>query len=269
MKIQLASDLHLEMIAFHWPNVSIVDPAAGADVLVLAGDIGHADQPFEMFGKWDVPVIYVAGNHEHYGGEIASGLAQMRESAKRHNIHFLENDAVQIGGVRFLGTTLWTDYSLPSLQRTQSQLMAYAGNCLNDHVKINVSRGDQSMHLFSTQDALARHRLARKWLKQEISKPFAGKTVVVTHHSPHERSVHPRYLGDPLNAAFSSDLSSLMPDVDLWLHGHVHDGFDYQVGRCRVVANPAGYILNRAWATDSDRFDFENKTFNKKMVLEV
>ena len=75
----------------------------------------------------------------------------------------------------------FVDYSLPSLQQTQAQLMAYAGNCLNDHVKINVSRGDQSMHLFSTQDALARHRLARKWLKQELSQPFAGAYLALSN----------------------------------------------------------------------------------------
>jgi predicted phosphodiesterase len=269
MKIQLASDLHLEMIAHYWPGERIIEPAPGADVLILAGDIGHGDHPFEMFSKWPVPVIWVAGNHESYGEEIASGLEQMRISAKRFNIHFLENDEVVIGGVRFLGTTLWTDYKLPSLQQTQAQLMEYAGKRLNDHYQISVNRGDGRPHRLTTQDALERHMLARAWLEQEMAKPFEGKTVVVTHHGPHERSVHPRYLGNPLNAAFCSDLSDLMPGADLWVHGHTHDGFDYQVGRCWVVANPAGYILNRGFATSADRFDFENETFKKSLVLEV
>ena len=65
-----------------------------------------------------------------------------------------------------------------------------------------------------------------------------------------------------------SDLSALMPNVDLWLHGHVHDGFDYQVGRCRVVANPAGYLLNHRWA-QREEFEFENASFDKNLLLEL
>jgi hypothetical protein len=60
-----------------------------------------------------------------------------------------------------------------------------------------------------------------------------------------------------------------MPSVDLWLHGHVHDSFDYQVGRCRVVANPAGYISNRGRVNNRDQFDFENQRFNKNLLLEL
>jgi len=115
---------------------------------------------------------------------------------------------------------------------------------------------------------LNRHEVARAWLKEELAKPFDGKTVVVTHHGPHPLSVHPRYVGDPLNAAFVSDLSALMPGVDLWLHGHTHAGSDYQVGRCRVVANPAGYVRNREFAHRDD-FVFENETFDRNLIVEL
>lgn len=70
-----------------------------------------------------------------------------------------------------------------------------------------------------------------------------------------------------LSPAFVSDLSALMPHVDLWLHGHVHDGFDDKVGRCRVVANPAGYIRNR-W-DERENYQFENQTFDKNLLLEL
>ncbi len=93
--------------------------------------------------------------------------------------------------------------------------------------------------------------------------------MVVTHHAPHRLSVHPRYIGNPLNAAFVSDLSDLMPGVDLWLHGHVHDSFDYQVGCCRVVANPAGYVLNRGTAIDPSDYVFENESFDRNLLVEV
>ena len=58
-------------------------------------------------------------------------------------------------------------------------------------------------------------------------------------------------------------------DVQLWLHGHVHDSFDYRVGGCRVVANPAGYVLNRIVEASGTRFELENRNFDPKLVLNV
>lgn len=267
MKIQLVSDLHLEFLQHDWPGERLIAPVPRADVLVLAGDIANGADPFKLFAHWPshpkrVPIIYVCGNHELYSHAIDPMIRKMREGAALNNILFLENNSVEIGGVRFLGTTLWTDYRLPGLNRTQRQLMEYVGSRLNDHFSIRTGR-----HAFTPRDAFARHEIARAWLEAELAKPFAGKTVVVTHHAPHQLSTHPRYIGNQLNAGFISDLSDLMPGVDLWLHGHVHDSFDYQVGRCRVVANPAGYIRNR-W-DERDNYVFENQAFNKNLLLEL
>lgn len=266
MKIHLVSDLHLERIQRDYPGERLITPVPGADVLVLAGDIANGADACKLFADWRaeerIPIIYVAGNHEFHGRVYEPMMQKIREGAAMNNIHFLENDSVEIGGVRFLGCTMWTDYKLePTL--TQAFQMDYASTRIYDHHVIRKGR-----HLFSPQDALDRHLDSRMWLKSEIDKPFAGTTVVVTHHGPHLRSVHSRYAGDAVNAAFNSDLSGLMPNVDLWLHGHVHDGFDYQVGRCRVVANPAGYIRNRGSA-QRDEFLFENETFNKNLLLEI
>ena len=80
MKIQLLSDLHLETHPHYRPR-----PAPGADVLVLAGDIGSYQagsmltaQQDEDFGlarfspradlaAWPTPVLFVPGNHEYDG----------------------------------------------------------------------------------------------------------------------------------------------------------------------------------------------------------
>ena len=265
MKIQIASDLHLEFLQHAWPDERLIEPAPGADVLVLAGDIADGTDPLRLFADWSerskVPIIFVAGNHEFYGHVMDPMIQKMRESARECGIYFLENDRVDIGGVRFLGTTLWTDYRLDA-NRTQSHQMAYAQDSLNDHRLIRLGR-----QVFLAKDALHRHEVARAWLVEELAKPFGGKTVVVTHHGPHPRSVHPRFAGSPLNAAFMSDLSDLMPAVDLWLHGHVHDGFDYRVGGCRVVANPAGYIRNRH--ANPEEFQFENASFHRSLLVEL
>lgn len=82
-------------------------------------------------------------------------------------------------------------------------------------------------------------------------------------------SIHPRYAADRLNAGFVSDLTPLLNGADLWLHGHVHDSVDYNVGRCRVVANPAGYVLNYFDASADTKLGFENQLFNPRMVIEV
>ena len=266
MKIQIASDLHLEFLQHDWTDERLIEPAPGADVLVLAGDIANGVDPLRLFADWSerskVPIIFVAGNHEFYGHVMDPMIERMRESAKDFGIHFLENDRVDIDGVRFLGATLWTDYRLYA-NRSQQRQMAYAQDSLNDHRLIRTGR-----HVFTARNALDRHVRAKAWLTGELAKPFDGKTVVVSHHGPHPLSVHPRYFGDTLSAAFVSDLSDLMPGVDLWLHGHVHDGFDYQVGRCRVVANPAGYILNLQYAHQGD-FLLENESFDRHLLVEL
>jgi Icc-related predicted phosphoesterase len=79
-----------------------------------------------------------------------------------------------------------------------------------------------------------------------LAQPFAGKTVVVTHHAPSSKSVPPRYAHDLLTPAFASNLDVLM-DGDrtaLWIHGHMHDPFDYEICGTRVVCNPRGYAPN-------------------------
>ena len=266
MNIQLASDLHLEFLQHDWPLERVIAPVPGADVLVLAGDIANGDSACQLFADWPTPVIYVAGNHEFYGHAIDSMRDQMREAALSFGIHFLDNDSVEIGGVRFLGTTQWTDYRFGEnwLDPTQDQLMDYAQSNLNDHRLIRLGH-----RLFTAQDALDCHGFARAWLEAELAKPFKGRTVIVSHHGPHHLSVHPKYANNPLNSAFVSDLSDLMPGADLWLHGHVHDSFDYVVGQCHVVANPAGYLMNRRMAVNRDDFVFENTAFQDSLVVEL
>lgn len=271
MKIQLASDLHLEFLQRDWPGERIIAPVPGVDVLVLAGDIANGTEAFGLFSDWPslpnrVPIVYVGGNHELYGHMMEPMLKKMKRVAPLHNVHFLENDSIEIGDVRILGATLWTNYKLRS-DLSQAQQMEAAERGLSDHRMIRNVR-----KRFTAQDALDRHLDSRDWLIEELAKPWDGKTVVVTHHGPHRMSTHARYFNNPLNAGFVSDLSEILysPTApDLWLHGHVHDGFDYTVGRTRVVANPAGYVRNRHMAVGRTDFEFENETFNPKMVLEV
>lgn len=267
MNIQLASDLHLDLLHTRWPEERLISLAQTADVLVLAGDIHKGTLAVDTFAQWaaqsPIPIIYIAGNHEFYGDSLDAIEQRLRESALAAGIHYLQQDALILDGVRFLGCTMWTDYRLRSMY-SQAHVMEDVQQRIQDH--FHIQTGAQ---VFTPQDALDQHVASRHWLTQELAKPFNGKTVVITHHGPHPLSVHPRYVGDKRNGAYVSDLSALMPKVDLWLHGHVHDSFDYQVGRCRVVANPAGYVRSRALATSREDFLFENQAFNKELVISL
>jgi len=90
---------------------------------------------------------------------------------------------------------------------------------------------------------MAVHASSREWLDRMLGRESVDPTVVVTHHGPHPLSVHPRFAGNAVTPAFVSDLSDIIEkhQPPLWLHGHTHDRFDYNVGGTRVVCNPRGY----------------------------
>ena len=258
MKLQIVSDLHLEF----WnsqPNYIGFTVAAGADALILAGDIHVGLKGFERFLTWPVPVIYIAGNHEYYGcRELGAMTREMTERCAGTNVRFVEKEAVEIPGfpnVRFLCSTLWTDYLLFGRER-QTRAMHECGETLADHSRIR-SHG----RLFTPKDAMYRHFSSVDWLREQLEQPFDGKTVVVTHHGCHWNSVGTRWRHDLVSAGFASDLTPLVEQADLWIHGHTHDSHQYQVGKCRVVVNPRGYPVSQG--------GFENADFNPQLVVEV
>lgn len=268
MKIQIASDLHLERMQ-RFPGFRAVTPADDADLLIIAGDIHHGAGAIAAFADWPVPVLYVHGNHEAYDAQYPEVVAQIAQaSAAQGNVIHLENRVHVAGDVRFLGCCLWTDYGLQQegLEHlTVPEKMAEAERILFDHRVIGMP-GDA---VFRAQDALDLHQQSRHWLAQQLAQPFAGATVVITHHGVHPHSIHPRFAGSPLNPGFISDLSPLLAQADLWIHGHVHDSFDYRIGDCRVVTNPRGYALNLRQAQTLEQIEWENPAFVPALVVEV
>lgn len=265
MKIQIASDLHIEQLpaAVKERVPTVITPAPEADLLILAGDIHEGAAAIDLFKDWPVPVLYVPGNHEFYGQGWPGALEHMRRACRGTAVTLLDKDEVVIDGVRFLGATLWTDFKINRNIPTETA-MGVAQTQLLDYFKIKTQMGLLKAH--NTRDE---HHNARSWLKGELEKPFDGKTVVITHHAPHPLSVHRRYVGDVLTGAFVSDLSELLFHPDLWIHGHCHDGFDYQVGRSRVVSNPSGYVLNRVQVVAGEVPIFENGTWQNEFVVEI
>lgn len=227
MKISVYSDLHNEFSQF-------APPPTDADVVVLAGDIDTNARSVKWANEaFSRPVIYVAGNHEFYGGHIDRTLKKMRDAAAPH-VHVLENQAWIWQQTRFLCTTAWTDYSSTGDVVAATQI---CWDWMNDFRAIRV---DTNFRRLRPADLIVRNHIARSWLSDELSKPFNGKTVVVTHHSP-----TPHVMGDKhdghLNAAYSNSWPELIEKADLWIFGHTHFAVDVELAGCRVISNPRGY----------------------------
>ncbi len=84
MRLQLLSDLHLETEQFD------PEPAAGAELLVLAGDIDSHWRGLERFAGWPQPVVFVAGNHEFDSRDLDAALPALRRRCGDLGITMLE-----------------------------------------------------------------------------------------------------------------------------------------------------------------------------------
>jgi 3',5'-cyclic AMP phosphodiesterase CpdA len=267
VKVRVLSDLHLEC------DEPEIVPHVEADLVILAGDIhNHAEGirwAAETFGG-STPVVYVPGNHEYYDGEFGALEVAMRDvAASVDHVHYLNNAALTDpeGHWRVLGTTLWTDFKLfGQTDEALAASIAAAGKLMLDFrgpIQVTwpssaTSTAAQVPRLFTPADTLALHCRAREWLDKELAKPFAGKTIVVTHHAPLRESLAERFANDLSSAGFVSDLPGLVrPPVALWIHGHTHTPFDYVANGTRVVCNPRGYVDRRRNRIENPLFDWE------------
>lgn len=239
MRLQILSDLHLEF----QPDLQL-DLADDIDVLVAAGDICAGTEAGFAYLRGqagpDLPIVAVAGNHEFYrrNWEVERAAAQVRAAAA--GIDWLDDGRVEIGDVTFIGATLWTDYDVFGADKRDAAMRA-AGLGMSDHVMISTGRDPE--RTFSPQLARTAHLTSRDFLERELVQSNPARTVVVTHHGPHPRSIAPKFRESIITAAFISDLSEMMEAhrPALWVHGHTHVNFDYRVGDTRVLCNPYGY----------------------------
>ncbi len=232
MRAQIISDIHLEFGNREFDF-------SGCDLLILAGDIHLGTKGLEwILGKVkNIPVLYILGNHEYYRNTYPGLIHQLKEKASGSNIHILENESVVIEGVSFHCMTLWTDFGLfgnPQLAGFECQQK------MNDYYLI---RRDPSYSKLRSIDTHTIHNESKKWLEKSLAESNTKTNVVVSHHAPSIRSIALRYKDDLLSAAFASNMEDLILryQPNLWVHGHVHDAFDYMIGNTRVVCNPLGY----------------------------
>lgn len=231
MRIALYSDLHLEFAPFSPPEVDV-------DVIVLAGDIAPKLNGLRFASTLTTraQVIYVLGNHEYYGTH--THLAQKLKTQASSGVHVLENDEIVVGGVRFLGCTLWTDFELTG---DAERAHAAAASMMNDYVRIRSAEfGFKRLRPVHTY---RKHLASRAWLESKLTEPFAGSTVVITHHAPSIASIPEHERLDPIAACYASALDDIVSrsGAALWLHGHTHRNVDYRLGGTRVLTNQRGY----------------------------
>ncbi len=246
MRLAVLSDLHLTVAEMPVPMVD-------CDVVILAGDIARPQQAIEWARQFSQPVIYVPGNHEYYGGSLSGTLQALKKLSAGTQVHVLDQEEVQIAGVRFLGCTLWSDFRLLDSETEREASMELASQFIRDFTRITLN--DDSTELFSPAASRQLFDQSVSWLEERFAEPFPGSTVVISHHAPARGSIHPKYAGSPVNASFVSDLELQLRrwKPSLWVHGHVHDSHDYRVGDTRVLCNPRGYA--RSGTPENSAFD--------------
>ncbi len=234
LRVQLLSDLHLETEAYE------PQPAPGAELLVLAGDIDSTWIAFERFAGWPVPVIVVAGNHEFDGRELCNAWPRLRERCARFGLELLEREERLLRSasgrrVRLLATIRWSDYDTFGIGQRERSMRAS-----DWFQQIMNARRDGAM--FDPEAVREEGLACREWLAAKLRERPANvdTTLVVTHFAPSLKSADPRYGDQPGTASFCNADDDLLPLADVWLHGHVHTQHDYTAG-ARVVGNARGH----------------------------
>jgi predicted phosphodiesterase len=245
MKLAIASDLHLEF------KDILLNNTENADVLILAGDIctvKHFHSRPEMEKAYDTffrncseqfkHVIYVVGNHEHYNYQFNYTVFDLkRKLADFSNIYVLDNETFELDNKTFIGSTLWTDMN------DECPLTMNAAQFAMPDFKIVKYYDGVNYRKYSPEQSVKEHCKSLQYIKHVLSN--SKDSIVVTHHSPSHKSIHPKYKHDELmNGAFHNNLDYMMEladNIKLWVHGHTHDEFDYTIGITRVVCNPRGY----------------------------
>jgi Icc-related predicted phosphoesterase len=249
MRCHYLSDLHLESQSFD-------AKLPKGDVLIIAGDLCHArcldpgrqdkysiDQRDRVLRFIDGAlasfehVLLVAGNHEHYDGVFEDTVGLLR----RHlpGVTVIDNETVELGGIRFFGSTLWTNFD-----GRREAAMNGVRRRMGEFFFVKTRREDGALAKFQPEDALRAHDAARAALLAAVAEGDGKPTVVITHHAPGRHGLNPQFAGNGLDAAYASDLETLIAGLDnvpVWVHGHTHVARSYRVGRTVVRSNALGF----------------------------
>lgn len=212
VRLQIISDVHTE---FGVTIEAFRELLTHTDITILAGDIVNSPdclKPFlEVCREFSTYVIFVCGNHEYYMGFTDEEYESVCKSVE--NVYFLQRSRINIEGLWFAGTTLWTDINY------------LASTMMND--------------TFDYYEIKEMHRRDKEWLSENVKEG----DIIITHHLPSMQLIHPKYKDSPVNTGFATDLDDLILQLKprLYICGHTHCPFDQVVCGVRVIINPVGY----------------------------
>lgn len=244
MRIQILSDVHFD----HGHVPPKLSSDASVDLIIVAGDISNGGYNIEKFFEYinlhtKVEVLVVLGNHDYYSKNrtFEESVSFYKSVASYFDgIHVLDREIFVKDGVRFLGTTLWTDYD----DRRDEVSSIVSMPCFRSIVK-DSDEGSKRVFVDST-DIIDQYLMNVGFLEKNIDN--SCKNVVITHHIPTFNYVNPKFGKSSINGAFCTDLNNMIMDKnpDIWICGHTHDHFTGQIGNCRIYCNPWGYPFEKS-----------------------
>ena len=237
MKIQYASDLHLEMSANRRYIQNVPFDVVG-DVLVLAGDVGYLcdkTMPCPQFWEWASAnyreVLIVPGNHEYFHDYdlLKHGDSWSREI--QSNVHYYQNRVMRIDNVDFILSTLWS--------RIDPEAESIIHRGMPDFRQIMYDG-----HRLTPTDYNTEHAKCLSFIRKSVAESTAERIVVVTHHLPTMAVVAQEYKDSLLNSAFATELGDFIANsrIDAWIFGHSHANEEAIIGDTRLICNQLGYV---------------------------
>lgn len=257
MKINIVSDLHIDKAPYEQPFIS-------SDLLIIAGDTCplHDEEMLHRFLR-TIPhsqrTLYLLGNHEFLFTPANTVIPRLREIMKQYpHIQVVDNETIEIDNIRFLCSTLWSDFlgSGEIHYQTNKQLMT--NTFLSTNTFFHNKYGEKK--LVTVDDVENKSIKAKQYLENELQKPFLGKTIVVTHFAPFKKSEENRFIGSTTSAFWVNSLEYLQKyQPHFWLHGHIHEHKDYFTPYgTRVIANPRG-----------NKRKTINDSFNHNLIIDI
>ena len=254
MKIQYASDLHLEFGEnSKWLKANPLVPSA--DILILAGDIGYlGDDNYKTHPFWDLvsenykKVIVIPGNHELYKYYDINELHEGWSLSIRKNVKAYYNSVIPLDeNTDLIVSTLWSKISPAEEFMTE--------RCVSDFARIRNGKFRLSAQRFNEE-----HDRCRSFIEKAVKESKAKNIIVATHHVPSFSLMADEFKGSSINGAFTVELGDFIANsrINYWIYGHSHRNIERRIGNTVCISNQLGYV-----------FQNEHHTFRPDAVIEL
>ena len=248
------NDLHLDVDIYTkkplWTPPT--DERDAETCLIIAGDIWKGTRPFEFaintawipnLAKRYAAIVFVLGNHDYWGEAVnvlPNKIYNLIYTLGLTNVYVLQNTAVVLNNIRFLGGTLWTNFN----NGHPLCRFAWQTTMTNDANKIKYRIGEDYAHI-RTGTLMQEHYATKNFIFKEITERNNFRaTVVVTHMAPTFLAVDDAFKHETVaNGYYATEFGNEIAEFgpDFWFYGHMHNATDFTIGNTRLINNPRGY----------------------------